>query len=367
MSTALILGGAGSIATEIAHQLDQKGYAITLADIHKTNRVSSGHHFIQADVLAEGSLELLLVQTKPAIIVNAINIATLFSHRPEQDYSKLIAFYVALSRLLPRFGPVHYLHIGTTGTGGLGFAAPYTHGEKVEDLPLIHKSAFAGIGTAMLVLLSRSAPKSVTVSEVKPGLAVFGERITTAKEGKVTITLVDGGENGHYTYQELAILTAMMGFTTIERLAQKVMAVLEGKQSTLHQVPYDTVAALNHAIVGMEAEDKVARDQILKTMKPKKSVINLIATGDLGPPSLTRDLILGDLLLREGERDMHSFNQLFQTDLAVQATLAFIQEHNPKLVTYLASACDFTRYTRLYPYHDKAKEAWQIVQTSWQV
>src|SRR3989344_2607671 len=64
-----------------------------------------------------------------------------------------------------------YLKIGTTGTGGMGFNIPYTHGENKPSFTLLEKAAISGAYTSLLYLLSQTFGIA-EVKEIKPAALV---------------------------------------------------------------------------------------------------------------------------------------------------------------------------------------------------
>ncbi len=175
--------------------------------------------------------------------------ATIFSRVPAEGNKRSILFHLGLYDTLSKMGKrVSYLQVGTLGTGGLGFNVPFTHGEAQDDLPLFHKAALSGVTTSMLVLLSRSLP-NCQVSEIKPGLSIFNTDVTSANFEGCSLVLLDGGENGHYTYDELALLTSFMGFTTPERIAREMMMVLAGEISDDNKLSRDVIKSVNESVI----------------------------------------------------------------------------------------------------------------------
>src|SRR3989344_29165 len=290
----LVLGGAGSVGRKICEIGLNKGYQIVSADIKPQNfeKVDC----FQADILDFDNFKKLTDDSSPDIIVNCLNLATIFSRGSTNSHQDLINFHLGLYQIFLSLNHIHYIQVGTTGTGGMGINAPFSHGEDLSKLPLFLKASFAGACTALLIILSRSFDDTNhRVSEVKPGLAIFNDELTETEIDRCSLVLSDGGENGNYTYNELAILTAFMGFTTAYKIAEKVFLVINEDRSEKLVSNFDVIESANQSIVGQDEEDQKIRDSLLQRMAEKSTSNYIIATGNLGPPSLTRDLILATL------------------------------------------------------------------------
>ncbi len=370
-NTALILGGNGSIGRAIAQQLADE-YQIVLVDIRPVPQLPSNYKFIKQNVLEKKALADCISQHQPDLVINAINLATIFSDQPPTHYQEIISFYLELYQALADLKKsAHYIHIGTTGTGGLGFNVPFSHGEKLEELSLIHKAAFAGIGTGLLTILSRSFPTNqVTISELKPGMAIFNQSITQASYKDCRLVLIDGGENGQYTYNELAILTAFMDFTTTDRIVQETLAIIHGRPEQEQIASHDLVATTNQAILRMNQQDQEQLEHILSQLKAESGVQAIIATGALGPPSLTGNLIIGRLLLdHDPILEPDQFNQKLAASPSIQATLDYIGKTKPELGSYLKDYLTHSVYLLLAKTLSKTAqnspeqltEPWQVV------
>jgi hypothetical protein len=365
----LILGGAGLVGSAIAAQAVRAGNKIMVIDL--PNRIArkqyhpiAGVSYWGEDVFEPGVLAELLYKNKPDVIVNTINVATIFSHEPQKGYQRLVKFYVELYNAITQVKrPLHYVQVGTTGSGGLGFNIPFTHGDTLEDLPIIHKAAFAGVTTALLTLLSRSFAGEVQVSEIKPGLAIFADQIVTQdiKKG-VRLVAADGGESGPYTYNELGLLTATMGFTTADSIAKKALAVIQGKRSVRRVSQHDITEAINTTIISPIKADERRKLQLLNLLQKEQTEAYVIATGNLGPPSVTRDLILAYAIIQKLQVtvDEYFFAGL-QIDPCIKATCSYIKETNPELYAYLQEACTYQRYQHLAHRVKKQKDPWQVL------
>ena len=361
--TTLILGAAGLIGSELAKQLQEAGHDLFLFDMRPIDQEFGFH--IRQSIFDARMLGQTIQTIKPSLIINCINIATITSSGGERGYRRLINFYLELYKnLLSLEGPVHYLQMGTTGSGGLGFNIPFTHGDTLENLPIINKSAFAGVGTAMLTLLSRSfSDNRVRVSEIKPGLAIFSQGYTEEKTRRAQLVTVNGGESGLYTYAELALLMSYMGYTTVQDIAAAALDVISGKQVKKELSAADIIEATNQAIIApSESGQKVCND-LLRKMQMSQGKTHIIATGNLGPPSITRDLLLASLLVQGTvPATRPEFIEALASDASIQATLDYIHDQNLGLWRYLRKACDYSSFEVLRKHQTaKTTEGWQIV------
>lgn len=344
-----------------AKKFSSKNYSVVAVDI-KAKSPDKNLRLVRADALKKGAIANLLAQHKPSVAVNCINLATLFSSQPVNQYETFIRFYIDLYKAIRDYRrPLHYIQVGTTGTGGLGFDIPFTHGQKKKDLPLFHKAAFAGISTAMLTLLSRSFDAKVLISEIKPGLAVFTDRIIEQTVGQSKLVAIDGGENGFFTYNELAILMCYMGFTTARAIAEKVASIIKGKTQTISPVAYDVVSGLNSVIVPEDTADRREKKRLLGKLLIRGGERRLIATGDLGPPELTRDLLLTYIAISFDHLTGEKLALLIKNDASVGDNLSYIKNRHPDLGKYLIRELNFANYSTVRRYCLGARFPWQAV------
>lgn len=357
----LILGGSGLVGSTLISKL-RPDAVVTVADIRPPTRVSMEKlRYIQADLTKPGELEQLIQEVKPDVIVNTINLATIFSEQLGDGYRELVRWYVRLYQALAKTKQkLVYIQVGTTGSGGLGFNIPFTHGASLEDLPIIHKAASAGIGTGLLLMLSRSFGDRIRVAEVKPGLAIFNSTPVVTETDSYQLVVLDGGESGHYTYQEVALLTSFMGFATVDEVTNRIIRVMEHRRTLARIVPYDLIAALNATIISSSDGDGKQKKEVLQLLRRLTKPDAVLATGNLGPPSITRDLILAHLAMLPGGSKL-SLSQRLTQDPAVKATLHYIQENNPDLADYLSSSLTKERFAEIQAGLTGAKEPWQVV------
>ncbi len=323
----VVLGGTGLLGGALAARLSATASHVLIAD--RRRPTDSGFDAVQLDISAPGALKGLIESHQPDLLLNAVNLATVFSQDAQAGYQRLIRYHAELFEALKGSQkPITYLQVGTTGSGGLGFDIPFTHGAALESQPIIHKAAFAGMSSQLLVLIARSfAPEQVRVVEVKPGLAIFDERILVQDRGGMHVVTVDGGESGAYTADELALLTRYMGFSTVGRVADKVLDQLLQPQDKAAGVGHDVVAAIDASIVAQGPEDIRLRDQVLTRMvELGEGGLTLPVTGNLGPPTISRDLILAAVCCA-GQGTQGSL---------LRETLSYLEITQPELATWLA-------------------------------
>lgn len=357
--TVLILGSNGLIGNELFSHLSKNRFIVWGADLNK----SKERNQIQLDITKYKDLKKEILDLNPSLIINCVNLATIYSSDPSKNYSKLINFYTDLYRLLNSLPKAtHYIQIGTTGSGGLGLNIPFTHGQRIEDLPIINKSAFAGISTAMLVLLSRSLPKGFKVSEMKPGLAIFSDQITVSNFNGENLITLNGGESGHYTYNELRLLTSFMGFTITKNITDKIIDIINAKFKTIDVQSHDVTAALNSTIVSESAKDRATYQKIIKQMRSAAKSCRIIATGNLGPPAITCDLLAAEIICQGHQcANKQQFAKIASSDLQYQATINYLKQTKPQLARYISQEANYQRYKNLLPTFNKNLEPWQLV------
>lgn len=347
------------VGSSLAQKLAKK-FSVTVVDKKALHQKLPSHiKHINMDILQNNNLFHIVTTEKPNIVINSVNIATLFSHEPEKNFKNLIKFYHTLYQTLNSVPSVSkYIQMGTTGSGGLGFNIPFTHGDKLDDLPIINKAAFAGVSTAMLTLLSRSYDSRVAVAEIKPGLAIFKDLVEHTNFHGSKLVVIDGGESGYYTYNELALLTRFMGFTVVDTITNKAIEVIEDKKNWHRHCVSDTIESLNESIIRQTRSDKRKLNKILRQMKKLSGENYIIATGKLGPPSITRDLILSCIKHKYKNISATEFSNLLATDQIVLHTLDYISQEDPSLHRFLVEELVYKNYKELTC---TANEPWENV------
>lgn len=359
---ALILGGNGLIGRTTHQRLIQLDWQTVVIDTRKP--IKEVANFRQMDILQRGALGHVIDELKPDLIVNAINIATLYSNNAPKHYGELVWFYRDLYDALVQLNKkTHYLQIGTTGSGGLGFNIPFTHGDKIEELTIIHKAAFAGITTSLLTLLSRSFNNGTQVSEVKPGLAIFDPILAQINFEGTKCWLIDGGESGYYTYNEVSLLTSFMGFTTANTIVDKIIAVIKNKKTIMRSTAFNITEDMNQTVIKQTISDEQFKKRILKKMSINQTKPYLIATGNLGPPSLTRNLLLAELVRSPSNVTEKNFKNAFFDNPSIAFTLRYISHQMPELARDFHQMVTYNAFLAIANRSENQLSPWEIVRT----
>ncbi len=351
----------------------------------------------------------LVMKYRPDVIVDGVNTATgiaysdIFSRarqvwsdlnsqlQPEREsvehllcslyIPQLIRHVDVLYRSMARADTKAYIKLGTSGTGGMGWNIPYTHGEERPSALLLSKSAVAGAHTLLLFLLARtpgiltfqdedphhllSKPAPATM-EIKPtaligwrgirygdvikkGRPVYLEQIDldSARSLHSTETLVlndpqaselseeilqtvfvDTGENGVFSTEEFVAITSpgQMEFVTPEEIARNVVDEVRGVNTGK-----DVINALNVTCMGPTYRAGFQRERAIQKLRQleKQHDCESIAFENLGPPRLSK-LLYEAAFLR---RIYGTIQQALQAEPGSmsQACLNLLRE-NPKLV-----------------------------------
>jgi hypothetical protein len=227
-----------------------------------------------------------------------------------------------------------YLKVGTSGTGGMGFNIPYTHGEERPSRMLLSKAAVAGSQTMLIWLLARTPDAPEIVKEIKPTAAIawkeigFGPIRTGGKEielydcppesacsirepdtlspqadfgvkvgGVLESVYIDTGENGLFSAGEFSAITALgqMAFVTPEEIASDVVAEIGGGNTGR-----DVIAGLDATATGPSYRAAYLREAAIHRLDQlqTKHEIDSVAFEILGPPRLSKLLFEAYLLKR---------------------------------------------------------------------
>lgn len=227
-----------------------------------------------------------------------------------------------------------YVKVGTSGTGGMGFNIPYTHGEERPSRVLLSKSAVAGAQSMLIFLMARTPGGPAIVKEIKPTAAIAWKEISYGPirgggrdfplydcppgqayslEDPATLQLqgdfgretgqrlesvyIDTGENGLFAVGEFTALTSLgqMEFITPEEIAHNVVNEIVGGSTGA-----DIVAALDGAVMGPTYRAGLMRQAALERLHQLEDEhqADSIAFEMLGPPRLSKLLFEAYLLKR---------------------------------------------------------------------
>jgi NAD(P)-dependent dehydrogenase (short-subunit alcohol dehydrogenase family) len=418
--TVLILGGAGLVGAQIAHQVarDLRPQKIVIASLyHKEVRELthelrkefpsltfgelSGNLFVRTDFAREDPRELVesrsrrralyedlfgplddayqrstltsaLREERPDIVIDCVNTASGISYQDvytnsievrgaldfiaervadrdlkeiwenrkklertletlllSQSIPQLIRHTQLLYRAMVEVGTRVYVKVGTTGTGGMGLNIPYTHGEDKPSAKLMSKTAVGFAHTGLMFLMART-PGGPIVKEIKPAAMVAYKKVTYQSlknrrdgspvfayaprpqplDGELTLSLpkekfkhmgelemvgVDTGENGFFARGEFEAVTSInqMEFVTPEEIARNVVHEIKGSNTGV-----DVIAAIDGSIMVPSYRAGYLRGSAIEAMRrlERETTSHSIATGELGPPKLTKLLYEAHLL-----------------------------------------------------------------------
>jgi hypothetical protein len=246
-----------------------------------------------------------------------------------QSIPQLIRHTQLIYRAMVRAGTRVYVKVGTTGTGGMGLNIPYTHGEDKPSAKLMSKTAIGFAHTGLMFLMART-PGGPIVKEIKPGAMIGYKKVTYQslkhhrdntpivvyaprtqrfngelhltmasqefkKLGELEMVGVDTGENGFFARGEFEAVTSInqMEFVTPEEIASNVVLEIKGSNTGV-----DVIAAIDSAIMVPSYRAGYLRGSAIEAMRRLEHETNShsIATGELGPPKLTKLLYEAHLL-----------------------------------------------------------------------
>jgi len=342
----------------------------------------------------ENFLYNLLLRLKPEIVIDTVNTATAVAYRDQfsavEDVYKyislgdgnyetlkekveklllslytplLIRHFFVLREGLKRAGTRLYLKVGTTGTGGMGWDIPYTHGEERPSRVLLSKTAIAGASSLLYVILSR-ANDSPIIKEIKPAAAIgwkkmgVGEimkggipiKIKKPKEVKLSdgeipilkcdetgevlkTAFIDTGENGLFSLEEFRSITSLgqMEMITAEDISEVVMLEIEGKGTGK-----DVVGAIESALLGPSYRGGVMVKDAIKYLEElsEKTEFPSVAFEILGPPRLSK-LIFEAYILSQTFRTYDKLANSEPSEIS-ERMWSYISE-NEKILNYITS------------------------------
>jgi hypothetical protein len=407
----LILGGTGLIGTELVKKLalnnnvtvvslgsraDKDSFSALELEFPKLKHITGNiflpkeyknrtfNELLDSDNFLEDYIRLLyskpnhrslflydvLKNTRPQIVIDSINSATVLSYTKNisliRDYLngkvvKLETLLATLSmpRLINYFDCVYktfkeldtvetFVKIGTTGTGGMGFDIPYTHGEERPSHQLLEKAAVSGAYTSLLYLLSRTfgMPK---VKEIKPGTLVGYKKVgfdkislgrnssqslkvyRVGETNKIDLrklkrldfenfnsngvktpfrsVFVDTGENGQFSLEEFRTISnsRQMGFITKEEIAEVVLSELQNNETGK-----DIIRKISEAILGPTKLAQKVRNNVINEMESLESIkkTKSLAFEVLGPPRLSKLIFEAYLIEKNNNLDKRDFEKL---------------------------------------------------------
>ncbi len=226
-----------------------------------------------------------------------------------------------------------YIKVGTSGTGGMGFNIPYTHGEERPSRVLLSKAAVAGAQTLLIFLMARTPDGPTEVKEIKPTAMIGWKEIGygpirhggkdfplydcppeqavsihdpanlvprgefgVRQEGVLEAVYINTGENGLFATGEFTTITALgqMQFVTPEEIAAVVVREILGGNTGK-----DVVAALDAAVMGPTYRAAYLRQAALNRLHQLEHEHGeSVAFEILGPPRLSKLLYEAYLLKR---------------------------------------------------------------------
>jgi hypothetical protein len=246
-----------------------------------------------------------------------------------QSIPQLIRHTQLIYRAMVSIGTRVYVKVGTTGTGGMGLNIPYTHGEDKPSAKLMSKTAIGFAHTGLMFLMART-PGGPIVKEIKPGAMIGYKKVTYQSlkhhrdntpifvyaphsqhlDGELELTMasqefkklsdlemvgVDTGENGFFARGEFEAVTSInqMEFVTPEEIASNVVLEIKGSNTGV-----DVIAAIDSATMVPSYRAGYLRGSAIEAMRRLEHETNShsIATGELGPPKLTKLLYEAHLL-----------------------------------------------------------------------
>ncbi len=342
----------------------------------------------------ENFLYNLLVRLKPEVVVDTVNTATAVAYRDQfsaiEDVYKyissggesyetlkekveklllslytppLIRHFFVLREGLRKAGTKLYLKVGTTGTGGMGWDIPYTHGEERPSKILLSKTAVAGASSLLYVILSR-ANDSPIIKEIKPAAAIGWKRIEVGeiRKGGIPIRIkkpkkvdlivgkipevkceetdeilrtsfIDTGENGLFSLEEFRSITSLgqMEMITAEDIAQVVMLEIEGKGTGK-----DVVGAIESALLGPSYRAGMMVREAIEYLEniSKDSGFPSVAFEILGPPRLSKLLFESYIL----SQTFHTYDKLANSEPSeISARMWSYLVENERILNYITS------------------------------
>lgn len=335
---------------------------------------------LNKNTLERMTLYQIITRNRPDVIVDAVNTATGIAYNdvftqarrvwselqasegpPSREsveqlmcssyIPQLIRHVEILYRSMVKVDTKAYVKVGTSGTGGMGWNIPYTHGEERPSLLLLSKSAVAGAQTLLLFLLARTPAvptfdpedaeelqlkRPPATKEIKPTAMIgwreigygdirrkgkpipledvrLGEAQSLAEGDTLVLddpareesrlgknlrtVYVDTGENGMFSAEEFVAITSpgQMGFVTPEEIARNIADEIRGINTGK-----DVINALNVTSMGPTYRAGFQRERAISKLREleKQHGTDSVAFEILGPPRLSKLLFEAHLLRR---------------------------------------------------------------------
>ncbi len=371
-----------------------------LADSKKRRRlVGDILDELSEDVLQASLLYQLILGTAPGldrrpaqIVVDCVNTATAVAYQnifqtarrledriaskertdwPEEVERLLASQYIPqlvrhmqiLYEAMLRARTQAYLKIGTSGTGGMGFNIPYTHGEERPSRVLLSKSAVAGAQSLLIFLIARTPGGPSVVKEIKPTAVIAWKDIAygpirrggrevalfdcpptqavslddpqaLAAEGEfgaptgevLRSVYIDTGENGLFAAAEFTAITTLgqMEFVTPEEIADNAVTEIRGGATGR-----EIVQALDGAVMGPSYRAGILRQAAVTRLRQLQveHQDDSVAFEILGPPRLSK-LLYEAYLLKKVCGTLGQVLQQTPADLSAELERMVI-EHAP--------------------------------------
>lgn len=294
-----------------------------------------------SDILETTYTTTKLFQTilshQPDIVIDCVNSATAFAYKrinakdKDGDDLRILTRHArCLFEALCAANTKVYLKVGTTGSGGMGYDMPFTHGEESPSDELLRKVAFAGAQTMLLFFQSR-AKKGPLIKEVKPAATIAGnvtiDNLANSKgtlqvqdcdpsqpyiitdgwdlashrgvrfpQGSLVVATIDNGESGRYGLEEFRLLADQhqMQFVMVNEVVDQIMAELkEGSGKNI-------LMSIANALIEGSYNSGRNFEEIERQVHTfeNQSDVPSTAFGELGPSRVTKLITEIDILSR---------------------------------------------------------------------
>ncbi|WP_455211763.1 polysaccharide biosynthesis protein [Kaarinaea lacus] len=274
---------------------------------------------------------------------------------------QLVRHVQLLYEAMRRANTQAYVKVGTSGTGGMGFNIPFTHGEEKPSRLLLSKTSMAGAQSLLNFLMARTPDAPTIVKEIKPAALIgwkaiqhgtihrrgndvtlydcppekavnihdtknlvphgdYGENLGQVLQG----VFIDTGENGKFSASEFSVITALglMELVTPEEVAKNAVRELIGTNTGR-----DIIAALDSTVMAPSYRGGYLRQAALQQLWQLEAKHGqAVAFEILGPPRLSKLLFEAYLLKRLGKTLPEVINH--SVDTLAQSLQDEIYENN---------------------------------------